>query len=88
MNQKLLPVQTFPYLTVIPDRIPQQKVHKNIGQAKNAVSYRASLHYKRGIPNDCQVYEWKDSQWVILWDIPAGTEVDEMPWNLGGTNEI
>ena len=80
-DQKLLPVQSFPYLTVAPDRRPQQKVHKNIGQAKNAISYRASMTYKRALPKDCQIYEWKNDKWTLLWDIPAGTRVDDMPWN-------
>lgn len=30
-----------PYLTMIPDRIPYQKTHRNLGEAKNAVAYHA-----------------------------------------------
>jgi len=79
-SPKLLPEQTFPYLTVIPDRRPVQKVHRNIGQAKNAVSYRDSFY--TGIPCDIQVYEWKRDHWTLLWDIPAGTKSSQMPWKI------
>jgi hypothetical protein len=74
-----MPVKSFPYLTVIPDRRPVQKVHTGLGQAKNAILFR---DYGRGIPRDCQVYEWSNEGWTLLWDIPAGATRDEMPWNV------
>lgn len=81
MDTNLAPVavKVSPYLTVIPDRRPKQKTHANLGQAKNAIQYRmrSNVTYI-----DMAVYEWKNDEWSLLWEIPKGTGKDDLPWNL------
>jgi len=69
-----------PYLTNISDRIPRNKPHESLGQAKKAVLYRF------GGTNDTLrvpvvVYQWHDKKgWVTLWDIAVGTKREDLPW--------
>lgn len=84
----------MPYLTIIPGRQPNQKLHKAIGHAKNAFSQASYYKGRWG-----ELYEWKDGEWVLLYTIPepqvVHTEVTERgytrvrfgetrPWKLGG----
>lgn len=73
------------FLTYISDRTPEYKHHKNLGQAKNAVSY-GGYRWTRG----GQIWEWQDTsaleeydkfEWVLLYDIKRGTPQDDLPWN-------
>lgn len=75
----LKPAISTPYLSVCPDRRPQQKVHTNLGHAKNAVAYRDN--WGRGLADDCQIYEWHEDSWSLLYDVPAGTRSRNMPWH-------
>jgi hypothetical protein len=70
-------VKSRPYLTIIPNRIPQQKTHTSLGNAKNAISYKVE---RNGTQWDMAVYEWVDGEWSLLWDIPEGTKEHELPW--------
>lgn len=72
-----LPI-TAPFLTVIPDRNPKNKPHMTIGEAKKAVLFRL-----RGDELDvrCMVYKWEPTGWERLWNIPAGTQRDDLPWH-------
>jgi len=79
-DPRLSPIKATPYLSVIPDRHPRQKVHANLGHAKNAVIYRDQ--WRRGIPEDCVIFEWKNDQWQVLYEIPKGTRGDAMPWQV------
>jgi hypothetical protein len=75
----LKPAISTPYLSVCPDRSPRQKVHTNLGHAKNAVAYRDQ--WGHGLHAACQIYEWKDNEWSLLYDVPAGTRSNNMPWH-------
>lgn len=72
------PPQLMPYLTIIPDRNPRQKAHTHLGQAKKAVLYRL-IRDELSVP--CMVYQWTAKGWETLWNIPAGTDRKDMPWN-------
>lgn len=50
----------MPFLTVIPRRYPEQKMHTSLGAAKNA--------FFEGRYGD--LYEWKDGGWVLLYEVP------------------
>jgi hypothetical protein len=78
-DPRLSPARATPYLTVIPDRLPKQKVHASLGHAKNAINYRDQ--WRTGIPSDCVIFEWKDDAWQVLYEIPKGTHGGDMPWN-------
>jgi hypothetical protein len=64
----------FPYLTVIEDRNPVQKMHATLGHAKNAFSFEEWYGGRYG-----QMYEYKDGDWVLLYDIPKPEIVEEIP---------
>lgn len=80
LDTPLQPAQATPYLTVIPDRLPKQKVHTNLGHAKNAINYRTDA-WGQGTPSECLLYEWKDDEWQLLYRVPAGTSKKNLPWN-------
>lgn len=57
------------------------KPHMTLAMAKAAVSTAATY---RGTSVDIQVYQWSDQYgWQIMWDIPAGTTTDGLPWKGG-----
>ena len=68
-----------PYLTVIPDRSPRQKVHTDVQQARKAILYRVGGNADT-LKVGCKVYKWTAQGWETLWDIPAGTDRKAMPW--------
>lgn len=68
----------MPYLSIIPDRRPIQKLHANVGHAKNAINGRGGPH---GALVPMQVYEYVDNDWVLLYDIKKGDV--EPPWRAG-----
>lgn len=93
------PPQLLTHLTVIKNRNPEQKVHKTLGHAKQAVLTKlwyvpgseatekrvwgnGQVWYERpkALETDVQVYELKDGEWSLLWDLRRGTLVSELPW--------
>lgn len=69
--------QIMPYLTIIPDRVPRQKAHTNLGQTKKAVLFRLR---EDALSTPVKVYKWTDSGWELMWDIAEGTPRGSMPW--------
>jgi hypothetical protein len=67
----------MPYATIIPDRVPRQKTHADLGQTKKAVLFRLRDEV---LSTPVKVYKWTDAGWELLWDIPQGTARGEMPW--------
>lgn len=61
-NPNLIP-QVKPYLTIIESRRPIQKMHTNIGHAKNAFLYD---EHRGGT-----MWEWKDGEWVLLYTVTS-----------------
>lgn len=49
------------------------KTHDNIGHVKNSIG---SLYYG----HHCFAYEFKDGKYVLMWAIPAGTKIEDLPW--------
>lgn len=63
-NPSLSPTpRATPYLTIIPDRSPVQKVHTSLGHAKNALTYD-----KR---REGTLWEWNTEQgaWELLYTV-------------------
>lgn len=74
----------FPYMTSIPDRVPAQKPHAALGQAKKAVLFRLGYNpftKQEELLVDCIIYEWTATGWSPLYTIKAGTTREAMPWN-------
>lgn len=69
--------EIMPYLTIIPDRVPRQKVHVNLGQTKKAVLFRLR---NETLSTPVKAYRWTDSGWELMWDIAEGTTREGMPW--------
>ena len=75
--------EIMPYLTSIPDRVPRQKPHTALGQAKKAVLFRLGYNPFTGQEEllvDCNIYEWTSTGWSPLYTIKAGTTREAMPW--------
>lgn len=79
-----------PVMTNIPLRNPQWKQHRNIGQAKSAITNSVSgsngpgsgyYSHKNDEDNPLQVYELVDGDWKLLWEIQRRTPKSELPWN-------
>lgn len=69
--------EIMPYLTIVPDRVPRQKAHANLGQTKKAVLFRLR---DEALSTPVKAYRWTDSGWELMWDIAEGTLREEMPW--------
>lgn len=71
----------FDYMTVIPGRRVETKVHRTLGQAKNAIlgSYRKGTSF---------LYERHGIQWVPLYIIDKDVLDGDMPWKTPGRESI
>ena len=73
-------------VSVIPLRnINTIKIHKTLGHAKAAVQVHtrhcgSSPDYWSEITVNAQIYNIVDGDWNLLYDIKAGTKVDDLPW--------
>lgn len=54
-----------PYLTIIPNRYPQQKLHAKIGFAKNAFQNPWGYNTNRV----GTLWEWVDGVWELLYTV-------------------
>ena len=69
-----------PYMTVIPERNPRQKLHGTIGQAKAAATTPGRIYAPRDYAKkDVAIYEWNSEteSWDLLYEIRAG---EKLPW--------
>ena len=89
---KVLPVINVPYMTVIPGRRPETKVHKRISDAKNAFDTPKPNLFFRAPGEKCpyptthgwgQLYWFKEGEWHLLYDVPKPTDehaIDKYPY--------
>lgn len=69
-----------PYLTIIPTRRPVQKLHANLGHAKNAIN-NACYNYSNKAYDDLELWQWSaEGGWELLHFIKAGTGRGQLPW--------
>ena len=66
------------HFSVIEGRNPYIKMHKNLGQAKNAVGIAWSYPHVRGGQIWKLTPEGEDN--ILLFDVPKGTRKDDLPW--------
>jgi hypothetical protein len=85
----LPPYQEFipRFLSYVPGRrvfrkFPGFKQHTNIGHAKNAILNATSGYPTAATRHRMAIWEFDFSThtWNIVYDIPAGTRVDNLPW--------
>ena len=63
MGAKMPPSpEAYKYTSYIEDRSPKYKVHRNIGQAKNAVLYQV-----HGWPRGGVIFEFIDGEWKEIF---------------------
>lgn len=80
------PFEMYPYLSVMENRSPEQKLHSNLGHAKNAIGQGGGYDYRNDkyvrMARGGQIYEWDPihNEWKLLYDVPARTPVSELPW--------
>lgn len=73
-------------VSVIPLRnINTIKIHKTLGHAKAAVQVHTLRRgsypdYWSEITVNAQIYNIVDGDWNLLYDVKAGTKVDDLPW--------
>lgn len=80
MTTELMKPAPTPYLTVIPGRRPEQKVHTSINAAKNAFgpgrrndnlrSPHGGRYYSLNTHGWGQLYQMVDGEWELLYDVP------------------
>ena len=67
-----------PYLTVIPDRTPREKVYTRLSHARAAISGRYYM------PRGAALYEWNEdaNDWTLLFEVPPGERIarGQFPW--------
>lgn len=65
------------FLTEIPDRKPKFKIHTSLSLAKSAVGWPVGREQNaRG----GKVYEIKDNEWSLVYDVAKGTKPEDLPW--------
>lgn len=79
----------LPYLTVVPGRHPENKMHTILGHAKNAVQgypksggFRWNRELRCGNVCGGQVYRWNYEihDWELLYEIEPGSWKADLPW--------
>lgn len=63
--------------TYIADRIPRFKVHRTLGHAHAAISWKA---HGRKIWTDMALYTKVEDEWVLQHEWKRGERVDHFPW--------
>lgn len=63
------------YLTSIPSRDRQFKMHDTLGRAKAAVSIAAQR-----LTVKARIYHLVDKNWVLLYDIEGDQPTSTIPW--------
>jgi hypothetical protein len=66
-----------PYVSIVPDRTPVVKVHRNVGLAKLAVGY--AVGWDRTARGG-EIYRRSADGWELLYRVEARTPLDALPW--------
>lgn len=84
MTKETLPFIPVPFMTVIPGRKPEQKVHKRLTDAKSAFGtpkynpfFRVVGGKKYGYGTTHgwgQLYEFKDGEWHLHTEVPKPSD--------------
>lgn len=71
----------YQYATFVEDRRPQFKIHRTVGLAHGAVSYRTTqTQYQVTMTANCAVYRRVDDEWRILYSFKRGATLRCLPW--------
>ncbi len=82
---ELSPIIAVPYMSVVEGRHPKQKVHKTLAHAKAAfdtpklnpdVTSPEHPRWTQRTHGWGTLYEFKDGQWVVLYEVPKPTQDD------------
>lgn len=76
------PPKIPPYLSYVGGRRENFKTHNNIGHVKNAIGHFISDREGGIVGQDLFVWEVKNGEYEIMWNIPAGTKNTELPWAM------
>lgn len=71
--------QSAPFLTHIPYRTPEVKLHLTEGLARAAVQAK-TWGGKTQCPMDVYRFNAETGMWVCIWEIPYGLPKDQLPW--------
>lgn len=80
------PVKVTPYLTIIPGRLPRQKMHSTLGHAHNAINTALWQGRNRGVDGSLEemaVFQFTGVEWVEIEHYPVGTKERDLPWRKG-----
>lgn len=70
------------YLSFIRSRRDNFKTHNNIGHAKTALGNFINSNEGGTVGENLFVWELKDSEYELMWNIPAGTLNTDLPWPM------
>lgn len=76
------PPKVPPYLSYVRSRRESYKTHTNIGHAKNAIGFFINDNVGGKVRENLFVWEIKNGEYELLWNIPAGTLNTELPWDM------
>jgi hypothetical protein len=55
------------------------RTHDTIGGAKQSLVHQA-FNWRTGAHTNAKLLEMVNGEWYVLYDIPTGTKLDELPW--------
>lgn len=71
----------YQFATFVSDRRPQFKIHRTLGQAHGAISYRTrTANYRVTVVADCAVYRRVADEWQIVYAFNRGSVWRCLPW--------
>jgi hypothetical protein len=94
-DYELSPIKVTPFMSIVEGRTPRQKVHTHLAHAKNAFDpLKINKKIVEISPNGMRwvrhthgwgaIFEHKDGEWKLLFEIPQPTEADgtQGKWNM------
>lgn len=71
----------YQFATFIADRSPQFKIHRTVGLAHGAISYRTqSRNFSLVMTSDCALYRRVGDEWRAVYSFKFGSELRCLPW--------
>jgi hypothetical protein len=73
--------EEYQFATFIADRQPQFKIHRTVGLAHGAITYRTrSRNYTLVMTSDCALYRRVGQEWRVVYSFNCNMELRCLPW--------
>lgn len=71
----------YQFATYIANRIPRFKIHRTVGLAHGAISYRTrSRNFSLVMTSDCALYRRVGDEWRVVYSFNRDSELRCLPW--------